>query len=297
MWTVIGIGMVLGRIKLLGEHAQEVLTKLVYWVASPALLFATISQADIRAILGAPLATEAISATSAALTFTLIGIVILRARRLEVAVGAMSSSLSNSAYLGIPLSTYILGSPTHVVPVLVFQLGLLTPFFFVITDLLAGRSQASLLTTVRLIVTNPMLISSLLGMVVSFSGLTVPALLLDPIELIAGAAVPAILIAFGISLLETGISGFRAHLAAISIATVLKLLAQPLFAYLAGRFIFGLEGFDLFAVTAMGGLPTAQNAYVAAFRAGGGNELARGAVVTTTIFVTFSMLLIAALLS
>lgn len=297
MWTVIGIGMVLGRIKLLGEHAQEVLTKLVYWVASPALLFATISQADIRAILGAPLATEAISATSAALTFTLIGIVILRARRLEVAVGAMSSSLSNSAYLGIPLSTYILGSPTHVVPVLVFQLGLLTPFFFVITDLLAGRSQASLLTTVRLIVTNPMLISSLLGMVVSFSGLTVPALLLDPIELIAGAAVPAILIAFGISLLETGISGFRAHLAAISIATVLKLLAQPLFAYLAGGFIFGLEGFDLFAVTAMGGLPTAQNAYVAAFRAGGGNELARGAVVTTTIFVTFSMLLIAALLS
>ncbi len=297
MWTVIGIGMVLGRIKLLGEHAQEVLTKLVYWVASPALLFATISQADIRAILGAPLATEAISATSAALTFTLIGIVILRARRLEVAVGAMSSSLSNSAYLGIPLSTYILGSPTHVVPVLVFQLGLLTPFFFVITDLLAGSSQVSLLTTVRLIVTNPMLISSLLGMVVSFSGFTVPALLLDPIELIAGAAVPAILIAFGISLLETGISGFRAHLAAISTATVMKLLVQPLFAYLAGRFIFGLEGFDLFAVTAMGGLPTAQNAYVAAFRAGAGNELARGTVVTTTIFVTFSMLLIAALLS
>ena len=54
--------------------------------------------------------------------------------------------------------------------------------------------------------------------------------------------------------------------------------------------------YSLFAVTAMGGLPTAQNAYLAAFRAGAGNELARGTVVATTIFVTPTLLLIAALL-
>ncbi|HZK05147.1 MAG TPA: AEC family transporter [Actinomycetaceae bacterium] len=297
MWIVIGVGMVIGRLGILGDYAQDVLTRFVYWIASPALLFSTISQTDIRAIVGPALGVEAISAVTAALTYVLISVVFLRGSRVETTVGAMTSSLSNAAYLGIPLSTYILGSPTHVVPVLIFQLGLLTPAFFVLTDLAAGRSEASAVNAVRLIFTNPMLIASMLGLLVSLSGVGVPELVTGPVEVLAGAAVPCILVSFGISLLETGVKGFRDHAPEITTSTVIKLIAQPLFAYLAGRFVFGLDGFELFAVTSMGGLPTAQNAYVAAFRAGAGNELARGTVVATTVFVTPTLLGIAALLS
>jgi len=297
MWIIIAIGMLLGRFKVLGDHAQEVMTRFVYWVASPALLFTTISATDIRDIIGLPMAIEAISAIASALVFVLISTVFLRANRVETTVGAMTSSLSNAAYLGIPLATYILGSASHVIPVLIFQLGLLTPTFFVLTDLAADGRTPTIGGTVRMIATNPMLVSSFLGMLVSISGLTVPDIVITPIDVLAGAAVPTILVSFGISLLETGVRGFRDYARQISISTSMKLAAQPLFAYLAARFIFGLEGFDLFAVTTMGGLPTAQNAYVAAFRAGAGNELARGTVVATTILVTPSLLLIAALLS
>lgn len=308
MWAVIAVGMVLGRLNVLGENADRVLTRFVYWVASPALLFDTISQADIRTILGPSLLVEAISAVSAALTFVALALV-MRYSRIQTTVGAMASSLSNAAYLGIPLAAYILGSAEYVVPVLVFQLGLLTPTFFVLTDLAAARSRRTLETpeagqsqvpvasALRLIAKNPMLIASALGVLVSLSGVTVPTLISNPVGVLAGGAVPAILVSFGISLLDTGIRGFRGHMAPISIATFLKLLAQPLFANLVARFLFGLEGFDLFAVTAMAGLPTAQNVYVAAFRAGAGNELARGVVVATTILVTPTLLLIAALLS
>nr|NLD39699.1 AEC family transporter [Actinomycetales bacterium] len=48
MWIIIAVGVVLGRFKILGDHAQEVLTRLVYWIASPCLLFSTISSTDFR---------------------------------------------------------------------------------------------------------------------------------------------------------------------------------------------------------------------------------------------------------
>nr|NLD40410.1 AEC family transporter [Actinomycetales bacterium] len=296
MWIIIAVGVVLGRFKILGDHAQEVLTRLVYWIASPCLLFSTISSTDFREIIGPALAVEAISAVGTALTFVVVALVFLRANKVETTVGAMTSSLSNAAYLGIPLATYILGSASHVIPVLIFQLGLLTPTFFVLVDLVAADRKPSLMGTLKMIFTNPMLVSSMLGLLASLAGLVVPDTLLTPIEVLAGAAVPCILVSFGVSLLETGVKGFRPFAGKITTATVMKLAVQPAFAYLAGRFLFGLEGFDLFAVTAMGGLPTAQNAYLAAFRAGAGNELARGTVVATTIFVTPTLLLIAALL-
>lgn len=297
MWLVIGVGMILGRVKLLGEHGQTVLTRLVYWVASPALLYSTLAVTDIRAVLGPALGVEAASATSTAIVFTLVSIFLMRRSSVDTAVGAMSASLANGAYIGIPLATYILGSPTHVIPVMIFQLGLLSPFFFVVTDLAAGRHKPTVGGTLKLILTNPMLVAAFLGMLTSFFRLELPAVLFDSIEVLAGAAVPCILISFGISLLESGMKGFRGYATPILLATSMKLMLQPAFAYLVGRFVFGLDGFELFAVTAMGGLPTAQNAYVAAFRAGGGNEIARGAVVLTTVFVTPTMLAMAALLS
>lgn len=54
---------------------------------------------------------------------------------------------------------------------------------------------------------------------------------------------------------------------------------------------------ELFAAVAMAGLPTAQNAYVAAFRAHTGESIARGAVLATTILVTPTLMVIAALLA
>ncbi|MDO5496139.1 MAG: AEC family transporter, partial [bacterium] len=137
MWIIIAIGMVLGRVGVLGPHAPQVMTRFVYWVASPSLLFVTISQTDLGSILGVPMAVEAISAVTNALLFVALAIPLLRTSRVETTVGAMTASLSNAAYLGIPLATYILGSATHVIPVLIFQLGLLTPAFFVLVDLAA----------------------------------------------------------------------------------------------------------------------------------------------------------------
>src|SRR4029453_5900904 len=86
------------------------------------------------------------------------------------------------------------------------------------------------------------------------------------IELIGHAAVPLMLIAYGLSLhgqrlLEPG-TGRRDVL----VATVLKLAGMPVAAWALARFRFGLDGIELYAVTVLAALPTAQNVFVFAQR-------------------------------
>lgn len=315
VWVIILLGWVLGRFRVLGAGAEEVLNRLVYWVATPALLFATLATTDIRALVGAPLAVAALSAAASALTFALLSRM-LRDPAGNTVVGAMGSSVANAAHLGIPLAAYVLGSATHVVPVLLFQLGFLTPLFFVLADLVSGHGTTSPGRVARVVLTNPLVLAAVAGMPLGATGTALPDLVMEPFRVVGAAAVPAVLIAFGMSLAGTTLrlpalvgrpvgddvaAARRAHAVAaargVVLATALKLLAQPAFAWVAATQAFGLDGHALFAVVAMAGLPAAQNTYVAAFRTGTATGLARGIVLATTFFAIPSLAGIAALLA
>lgn len=297
MWIIIAVGVVLGRTRVLGDGSDLVLTRVVYYIAAPCLVFVTLAEADIRSLLGPKTAAEMIGAFVAALTYAAISVWIFRAPKGDTVVGAMSSSLSNAAYLGIPMATYVLGDPVHVIPVMLFQLGFLTPLFFVLVDLVSGRADASVPGTLRAVFTNPILIAAVLGIACGLARLRLPDLILEPLGVMGAAAVPCVLLAMGMTLLDRGEDSIAANAKEITTATLLKLVLQPAVAYLLARFLFGLEGFDLFAVTVMAGLPTAQNSFVAASRARTGLGIARGTVVVSTVFVTPTLMVIAALLT
>ena len=116
IWVIIVLGWALGRFRVLPPEAPEVLNRLVYFVGTPCLMFTTLVEMDVRAVFGAPLIVAGVSAIASAVLF----LVYARLRRLDrgtSVVGAMSSSLNNAGHMGIPLATYILGSPQFVLPV------------------------------------------------------------------------------------------------------------------------------------------------------------------------------------
>ena len=63
----------------------------------------------------------------------------------------------------------------------------------------------------------------------------------------------------------------------------LKLLVQPVAAYLIGAYFVGLEGHNLLAVTVIAALPTAQNVFTFAMRYERGVLLARDVIFVATI--------------
>ena len=78
---------------------------------------------------------------------------------------------------------------------------------------------------------------------------------------------------------------------------MLKLVVQPLTAYVVARFALGLDDTGLFAVTVLAALPTAQNIFVHATRYGRAEVLARDSIFVTTVLSVPVIVVIAAVLT
>ncbi|MEN8584112.1 AEC family transporter [Arthrobacter sp. KBS0703] len=298
VWCIILVGMFVGRRGILGENARQVLSGLTFFVASPALLFETLSKARLHDVFAAPLLVTAVGAVATAALFFIIVRFLLKRSVPESLMSSMSASLANSANLGIPIAVYVLGDASYVAPLLIFQLAFFTPLFLMALDSTTSSHRTTPLRFVLMILKNPMIVGSALGLTVAGTGWQVPALVLQPIHLIGGAAIPAMLMAFGMSL-----NGSRPLQAAQGrrvdalLASAFKLVVHPAIAYIFARFALGLEGQALFAVVVTSALPTAQNVFVAASRYKTGLTVAKDTVLVTTVVAVPAMIGVALLLA
>ncbi len=298
VWFIILVGMFVGRRNILGENARSVLSALTYFVASPALLFETLSKAKLHDVFAAPLLVAAVGAlTTAALYFGVVRFLLKRTLP-EALVSSMSASLANSANLGIPIAVFVLGDASYVAPLLIFQLAFFTPSFLMVLDATTSAHRTTPLSFVLMILRNPMIVGTGLGLLVAGTGWEVPALLLQPIHLIGGAAIPAMLLSFGMSLNGSRpLQGSAGRRADTLLASCFKLIVHPLLAFLFARFALGLADQALFAVVVTSALPTAQNVFVVANRYRTALTVAKDTVLITTVVAVPAMIGVALLLA
>ena len=280
--VAIVVGWILGRIDLLGEHARPVLARLTFFVLSPFLLFVVLSQADVRTLFSALLPVSAVAAVALLATYTLVARLAWKRSVGETVIGALSAGQVNSNNIGIPLSLYLLGSAAYPAPVILLQLLVFTPITMAILDAVtSGRS--SLWRSILRTVTNPIVVGSVLGTLVSVTGLELPPMVMQPALLIANACVPVMLISYGISLHGQRVLGASGRRRDVVLASRLKLFAMPVIAWSLAEFAFGLSPHDVLIVTVLAALPTAQNVFNYSQRFGVGEVISRDTIFLTTI--------------
>ncbi|MDT0342003.1 AEC family transporter [Streptomyces litchfieldiae] len=294
--TVIATGYLLGRRGSLGENGREVLTRLAFHVATPALLFVTLARADLTVIFSPSLLATALATFLSAAVFIAVGAV----RRWGVGrttIGALCSAYVNAGNLGIPIAVYVLGDASLVAPVLLFQQLVLTPVALTILDQ-AGADAARRTLRQRLTTPfrNPVVFGSLGGVAVSASGWSPPGALLEPAILIGNMAVPAVLLAFGISLRGSSFPGRGAERGPVLLSAGLKSLAQPAIAWLVAAGLFRLDATDQLNVVVIAALPAAQNLFNYAARYDIGARLARESILLSTLLSVPVLTVVAALL-
>lgn len=298
VWSVIAVGFLVGKTGVLGENARYVLNRLTFFVASPALLFTTLADSEPSTVLGPYLGVAAISSVLTAVTFVLLTRWWLRRDLTETTIGAMSASTVNSANLGLPIALYVLGNMEYAAPVILWQLALFSPVCLAILDASTSRHRTTLFSMLVQTAKNPMIVGSLAGLACAVFQVQLPQPLADPIELIAGASIPAMLIAFGISLVGSKpLEASGGRRADTLVATALKLVFQPVVAWMCAQWIFGLGQTDTFIVVIMAALPTAQNIFVTASRYERGITQAKDTVLLTTIVAVPAMMLVPLLLN
>jgi predicted permease len=279
--VVIAVGYIAARCGLGGEPTVSALTRIAFFITNPVLLFTVVLESDISAVFSAYVPLALITAIVTALLYVAISRLFFRRPMAETAVGAMASSYVNANNIGIPITLYALGDATPVAPVLLVQLLLLAPLVLTILDLsAAGRFSPKLMLTQPF--RNPMIIATLLGAVLAAFRVELPEPVMAPLELLGGAAVPVVLLAFGMSLRGSRMLGSGGHTAEILTATALKSAGMPLVAFVVGRFLFHLDEQMLLGVVLMAALPPAQNVFLFASRYGRGMAVARETILLST---------------
>ncbi|OEU85708.1 hypothetical protein DB35_12955 [Streptomyces abyssalis] len=293
---VIATGYVLGRRGLLGSNGPEILTRLAFHVATPALLFETMARADLSVLASGQLLITALSTFAVAALYCAVA-ALRRWPAGESTVGAMCASYVNAGNLGIPIAAYVLGDASLVAPVILFQQLVVSPVALTALDLFSAPAERS--GPLRLLTTpfrNPVVIGSLSGVAVAATGLTLPAPVLEPFHLVGAMSVPAVLLAFGMSLRGSAVLSREHERLPVLLAVACKVVAQPAVAWTLGHAVFHLPPAALFAVVVTSALPSAQNLFTYASRYGTGTRVARESILVSTLAAAPVLVLIAALL-
>ncbi|MCG7308821.1 AEC family transporter [Brachybacterium sp. ACRRE] len=297
VWCLIAIGWIVGRTGVLGEQGRFVLNRTTFFLASPCLVLTSLLESDLGQVLSTPMLIAGVSGLVSGGLLLLIVRLLTKRRGAELVVTAISGSVVNGANMGFPIAAYVLGDTSHALPVILFQQAIYTPLYLFVLHAVTTKMRPSPAGVLRNIASNPTIVAAVVGIVLVVCGVKLPEVILQPFGSIADMAIPAMLLAYGISLIGSApLAKDDGYRGLIAIATAFKLAVMPLIALGLGL-LLGLGGHDLFAVVVMAALPTAQNVFVAASQYKAAENLARDTVLLTTVGTVITLLIVSGVMS
>jgi predicted permease len=279
VFLVIGLGFALRRLGVIGDDTNAALSRLVFYVAAPALLFRGTSRglADWGARLPALLAVAGAMMLVAAASYAAGG----RTSPARRGVLAQGCFRSNTIFLGLPLVLTAFGdgalAPASVLigamTVVENLLGVL-----VLTLPRAGRHALGR-SLWRRVATNPLILACAAGLLASRLGVRVPGSIDRSLELVGSIAAPLGLLCAGAGL-EFG--RLRAEVPAAARVAFVRLVVHPALVWLALRRL-GVSGAERDVPVLLMACPTAVVSYVMAREMDGDSALAAAIIVGTTV--------------
>ncbi len=270
VFIVILIGFALRRFNVIGETQWQALDQLCYFVLFPAIIFKEIAAADFT---GVPVLGMAAAMMLAVII--MIGLLVLFHRPVMAGLridGPQFTSLVQGAarwhtfiaFAIIPLqfgpAALSLGAVSAAA-----MTPLLNILCVIVMSRFTGATSIPAKTLALSIIRNPFVFSSLGGVAWQLSGLTMPVMGLQVLDMIGRGALGLALLTVGAGLkLGEALSNWPP----LAAATVLKLLVMPLI-MAATLTLMGVSG-DAFAVALLcAAVPTGSGAYVLARQMGG----------------------------
>ncbi|MEJ6022367.1 AEC family transporter [Ramlibacter sp. PS4R-6] len=295
--TAVGFGA--GRIGWLGPTRVRWLSRIVFVVLAPALLFRTMSRVNL-----AGLDFKPVGAYFIAVAVIFGGTLALRGFNRRAAVLALANTYSNNVMIGIPLVALAYGQTGLVALftlVSVHALVLLTTATIVLELALLredpGASDRSTPHTVLLAVRNsiihPVPLPIIAGLLFSAAGLALPPAVDLPLQWLGWVFGPLALLMVGASLAATRFG--TAWRAGLELALAKNLLHPIAVALIAGWLAIGRVEFNVMVLSAA--LPIGANVFLFSQRYGVAQEEITAGVAISTLLAVPSVALVMALLS
>jgi malonate transporter len=296
IYFCIALGFLVTRWGLFAKTEMRVLGKFVINLALPALLFNAISQRPVREVMHLDyLLAYAVGSLTVMLAAYVWARYVQRSRPSYRAYFAMGMSCSNSGYVGYPVATLALGPVAGVALAfnMVVENLFMLPLLMVLSDAedkSEGHPLKVLGQTILRLLSNPMIVSILLGFAYSLSGLQLPGPVARTINVFAQATSALALCVIGGTLVGLKIKGMRSQVSKITFG---KLLMHPLAVWVCATWIVPIADPQLrIAAVMFSAMPMLGIFPILAQRHGHEDTAAAALLITTIVsFFTLSGLL------
>lgn len=293
------LGYILKQFKLVDEPFVKTLNSFNFKITLPVLLFRDIAESDFYSVWDTSYVFYCFFVT----LFCIVVIWLLTAffykNKAHTGEFVQSSFRGSAAVLGVAFIQNIYGN-AGMAPLMI--IGTVPLYNIAAVTILSftgpgedGFSRASLKKSIRGIVSNPIIIGIILGMVISVSGFHFPVILEKSIDSVSSLATPLALIGLG-----AGFEGRKAlkEIKPTVVCTVVKLLVQPLL-FLPLAAYMGFRDEKMVALLIMLGAPTTVSCYIMAKNMGHEGTLTSSVVVATTflssVTITFWLFILRSL--
>lgn len=292
VFLLVVLGALLKRWRLIDRDMWTGLEQLGFFVLFPSLLFTTLANATFSGIAAGAIAIGSIGSV------TFIALLLILSWPLFRAAGVSGASYTSvfqtstrwNAFIALAIGEKLYGTDSLALVALVATLIIIPLNFYNIAVLVwFGGGTRSLKTFAQKILTNPMIIGSVLGVLVNLSGIHIYAPLMQTMEFVADTSLSLGLIMVGAGLKLA--DALRPRPLAL-LPVVLKLLFMPL-VMTGAAYALGMRGEQLLTIAMGASVPTAMNGYVLAKQMGGDAPFYAAVATLQTIasFFTIPMVL------
>ena len=236
-------GYLAGRFQVLPTGSSAALSRFVFVVALPALIFVSLSRISVGdffnwpylgALGGGMLATFCIGMVVARIAF--------RDTLTANGLHGLTAMFSSTAYIGLPLVLTVFGDAAMVPGIIgaVITGVVFAPIAIVLAEFDRGREgKTDFWNPLAVVFTRPPILATAAGLMVSATGTILPVPVITFCELLGGAFVPCALFAAGLFVSGCTVRGATAEIGWLVFA---KLLLHPLITWWLAYRVFELEG-------------------------------------------------------
>lgn len=288
IFLLILAGWIAAKTKALGPTATREVSRLVVYLALPALLFDAVANATPDEI-WQPRFILAF-ALGCAVVFSATVLLRLKQGRhfADAAIDGLNGSYANTGFIGIPLVLAVIGDSGMALTIIANLLTICVLFGVALVLIEAGvrtggRRRDAVTKTLMSLARNPILIAPVLGAIAMISGWSLPAPIQTFVHLLGSAASPCALVALGLFLANTSAREDGDRTTTVSLIVGVKLIIHPLVTWMIAGPILQLPTQMVFMAVLLAALPTGTGPFMLAEVYGREATLTSRVVLISTI--------------
>jgi len=281
VFLVMLIGILLKSKNAINEAFYNGASRFVFLVATPAMLFMDTASVNFKETFDPKFVGFILCDIFLFVILLWIFVPMFEKNRIRTGAIIHCGYRSNFAILGLPLLKNVLDAVGVAKAEIVLALGV--PLFNVIAVVCLAywsQSKGDYKKVVKNIITNPLIIGALLGLLFSIFKIPIPQMINKTITYVGNTALGLGLVVLGASF---DIKKFVSSIKTTIVATVIKTVVSPIFG-LIPAYLLGFRGAELVITLVFMGSSTAVNSFVMAKEMGSDSDLTSGIVVCTTGF-------------